>query len=480
MASVYEVRHEKTDHVAALKVPQVGLEQALVDRFLAEATVHFQLVQRPHIVAPLSFGTLPDSRPYLVMQFVEGQTLEEWLRARGAKEGDARLELAEALRFGIQLAEGLSQAHGLNPPIIHRDLKPANVFVEARMVTVAKGQAPNLLIGDFGLAWRRGGEALHSGTPEYISPEQALNLEPTVQSDLYTLGVILYELLEGCLPIRGADVLELMDAHRRAPPRPLEGDYPEGVAELVMELLEKHPENRPSSARQVVNRLTSVLDRIEGRRDPTQVSFDLNAYQAARPTEQLPPLRERAAAAKRDEARDQETLARQESLVRGQRRNLVVGLVLLAAIVAFFVARAVPSPTAEPAEVARVEAPVVAPAVVPLADSLDAGSPTSSADAGSLEAVPVPTAAPDELAPVATVRPKPQVPKPAACEPTADWKRLMRGNLEVLETNGRGLPALEMEEEAEKVGRAIAQASTPAECAKANSMFEALKKRALK
>lgn len=423
MATVYEVKHEKTEHLAALKVPQAGLEQALVDRFLAEATVHFQLVQRPHIVAPLSFGTLPDGRPYLVMQLVTGQTLAEWLGDRFVRTGSARLERAEALRFGIQLAEGLAEAHGLNPPVIHRDLKPANIFVETRTVVVSGKDVPNLLIGDFGLAWRRGGEALHSGTPEYVSPEQAMNLEPTVQSDLYTLGVILYELLEGCLPITGADVIELVDAHRRDPPRPLAGDHPAVLADLVMSLLEKHPEERPATARQVASRLTAVLDEIEGRRESTQVNFDLNAYQAARPTDQLPPVAQRAAASKDEQDRDRNGLAAQEATVRRPFRSLWLGLVILAAFIAFLIVRPDrPAP--------RPETPV--PGVPPPPE------PAVPAPPAPLAVVPaVPPAQVDDLAPIQpnppvvpvkppTARP---VPKEIDCTPDERWRKIVTNDL---------------------------------------------------
>jgi hypothetical protein len=464
MATVYEVRHELTTHVAALKVPQAGLEQTLVDRFLAEATVHFQLVQRPHIVAPLSFGTLPDARPYLVMQLVEGPTLEEWLNSHRATTGATQLELPEALRFGIQLAEGLAQAHELNPPVIHRDLKPANIFVESRTVTVCGKAVPNLLIGDFGLAWRRGGEALHSGTPEYVSPEQAMNLEPTVQSDLYTFGVILYELLEGCLPITGADVVELVDAHRRKPPRPLQGEHPEALAELVMRLLEKHPENRPASARQVGSRLTTVLDEIEGRRESTQVNFDLNAYQASRPTDQLPPVQERAAAA-RDQARDMDSLGGREGVARRRSPALFIALALLVAVVAFVFLRPDRKDTTRPpdAEV-RVEPPP-APAVAPSLAAVVVLAPDASA-------VPLDDLAPLSSRPV-TAAVKPPTPKAVRqaidCMPDERWRRIMTNDLNEVRDLVAAKSSLEQYAAFEQVQVGIleraSRAATPEQCA---------------
>ena len=223
------------------------------ERFRREVQVAAKL-QHPHIVPLLAAGQ-SDSLLYYVMPFVEGESL----RQRLARE--AELPVAEALRLIRDIADALSHAH--RHGIVHRDIKPENVLLSERHAVVA----------DFGIAKaieeghaRTGadGPGLTSvgftvGTPAYMAPEQAVGDAGTDhRADLYSLGVVAYEMLAGQPPFRGATSQELIAAHVATPPEPLAARRPAcppAVAAAVMRCLEKRPADRPQSADDVLSLL---------------------------------------------------------------------------------------------------------------------------------------------------------------------------------------------------------------------------------
>src|ERR1700732_3771531 len=160
-----------------------------LERFRREARAVAQL-SHPHVVGVIDAGE-DESRPYIVFEYVEGETLKERIRRLG------RLPIAEAVAYAIEIARALGAAHARH--IVHRDVKPQNVLIDE------EGCAK---VTDFGIARTLDEEGLTAdgrvlGTTDYVSPEQALGQPVTGQSDLYSLGIVLYEMLTGEVPFRG-------------------------------------------------------------------------------------------------------------------------------------------------------------------------------------------------------------------------------------------------------------------------------------
>ncbi len=269
MGEVYLARHETLPKPAAVKVLKADMaaDQEWKRRFVREAEAVSSL-NHPGIVQLYNFGTLDDGRQYLVMEFIDGQPLDALIARRGS------LSPFETLNIAEQVLDGLAEAHKAG--VVHRDLKPANVILEATRST-----EPRVKLVDFGLARRsRAGESgpllaadvaaaeekssLLAGTPHYMAPEQALGRAVDGRADVYSLGVMLYEMLSGRLPFEDQNLVRLLDRQVREAPVPLEkvaGHLPPDVAAFVDSLLVKSPEDRPSAeiARHTVKRLCRGL-----------------------------------------------------------------------------------------------------------------------------------------------------------------------------------------------------------------------------
>jgi dienelactone hydrolase/predicted Ser/Thr protein kinase len=238
MGIVYKAEDLKLKRTVALKFlpPQLAEFTELRERFLIEAQAAAAL-SHPNICVIHEVGEAED-RPYIAMEYVEGETLRDRV-----KKGPLKPE--EALDIVTQVAAGLSEAHGKG--IIHRDIKSANIMV------TGKGQAK---VMDFGLAKLRGGSSLTKsqttlGTVAYMSPEQARGDELDQRTDLWSLGVVLYEMLTGELPFRGDRDLSVIHSIIHEEPKPLKQQkppVPEELQQVVARALRKNRDSRYSSA----------------------------------------------------------------------------------------------------------------------------------------------------------------------------------------------------------------------------------------
>ena len=195
------------------------------------------------------------SRLYLVMEYVDGELLRERLR------GEGRLPIATAIELGIKIADALVYLHGQG--VVHRDLKPENIMLTADggVKLMDFGIAFDATQGD--LTWS--GLSPSVGTPEYMAPEQVRARHGDERTDLYSLGVILYEMLTGKVPWSGDSAQQVMHAKLEedpTPPRALRPEIPPALEEVVLHALERRPERRPESAlelREALAHLDSVV-----------------------------------------------------------------------------------------------------------------------------------------------------------------------------------------------------------------------------
>lgn len=243
LAQVYRVVHRDYGDEFALKwiKPQERTPQAL-RRFQRELALGKELIH-PRLVRVLAFGTCAGS-PYLVMELVRGQTLAARL-AQGA------LSRTEALQLGIEVCQALEELHTRG--LVHRDLKPENMMLSPTGVRLLDYGA---LKGEACVALTASGTAL--GTPLYMSPEHLNARKVDHRSDLYSLGVVLYEALSGRLPFLGEDAAQVLAGHLYETPAPLQGVDPE-VGRVVGWLMAKNPADRPEHARMARHALERLL-----------------------------------------------------------------------------------------------------------------------------------------------------------------------------------------------------------------------------
>ncbi len=256
MGAVYRGTYLKTGQVLAIKVmaPGYGANNAAAsERFKREVAILKQL-KHPNIVRLFGEGKTGGVR-YYAMEYVEGESLDKVMARRD------RMTWEEVVEFGTQLCSALQHAHEAG--IVHRDLKPSNLMI------LADG---TLKLTDFGIAKDLDETQLTStnctvGTASYMSPEQCRGEKNiTHKSDLYSLGVVFFELLTGRKPFQADSPMELFLKHvNEPPPRPSQFalDIPVWLDTLVCQLLEKKPEHRPLDANMVANVLTSIQQKVE-------------------------------------------------------------------------------------------------------------------------------------------------------------------------------------------------------------------------
>lgn len=273
MASVYAGRDLRLSRRVAIKIPHAHYlnDPDFLSRFRHEALAAAMLTH-PNIVDVYDVGQ-DGGVPYIVMEFVEGTNLKTII----ARE--APLPIPRAVDLAIQIAEGLHVAHKAG--LVHRDVKPQNIIV------TPDGQAH---ISDFGVAKSRFSTALTEtgiafGTVDYISPEQAQGRQATPLSDIYSLGVVIYEMLTGRLPFTGDSALAVAMKHiteTPIPPRQLNPQIPPGLEALVLQAMAKDPAQRPASALELANALSHYA---QAAQQETLVNPNL-----ARPIAPLPRL----------------------------------------------------------------------------------------------------------------------------------------------------------------------------------------------
>jgi eukaryotic-like serine/threonine-protein kinase len=265
MGTVYRATHLLIDRPVAIKVlnSRYVEDEAAQVRFRREARAAGRL-QHANAVTVTDFGTTSDGLVYIVMELLEGQTLRDVL----ARE--APLDVARAVSIMLQISSAVAAAHDAG--IIHRDLKPANIFIVKR-----KEAPPFVKVLDFGIA-KLAADALDDddpqtltqvgamiGTPRYMSPEQCDGRHLTPAADVYSLGIILYEMLTGTTPFNGTSPLAIAikhSSHAPRPPREFVATIPVALEEVVLHTLEKKPEDRPQDAEAFRRELYEVAERL--------------------------------------------------------------------------------------------------------------------------------------------------------------------------------------------------------------------------
>ncbi|HEY0407756.1 MAG TPA: serine/threonine-protein kinase [Pyrinomonadaceae bacterium] len=265
MGTVYRATHLLIDRPVAVKLlnPRFVEDEAAQARFRREARAAGRL-QHSNAVAVTDFGRTADGYVYIVMELLEGRTLRDVL----ARE--APLDTARAVSMMMQISAAVAAAHEAG--IIHRDLKPANIFIVQR-----KDAPPFVKVLDFGIA-KLAAESIDDddpktltavgvmiGTPKYMSPEQCDGGPLTPASDVYSLGIILYEMLTGTTPFTGTSPLAIALKHSTEEPRPPREwvvTIPPAIEELVLKALKKNPLERPQNAAEFRRELYATAERL--------------------------------------------------------------------------------------------------------------------------------------------------------------------------------------------------------------------------
>lgn len=226
MGIVYGARHAAVGKLVAVKALRAHLasDAEAIQRFNAEATAATSIGNQ-HIVETFDFGRLPDGTAYLVMEYLEGRSLSELL------EGWAPLPLERITHIGVQIAEALDAAHRAG--IVHRDLKPDNVFLCEREDDPDFVKILDFGIAKFGVSQARLTQAgAVFGTPAYMSPEQALGEATDGRTDIYALGVMLYEMACGSVPFQAESAIAVLAQHAKEEPQALSARKPDVSREL--------------------------------------------------------------------------------------------------------------------------------------------------------------------------------------------------------------------------------------------------------
>ena len=454
MGLVYLARHEFIDRRFAVKAlkPDVAADAAMARNFLREAQV-LSVLKHPNIVDIVSFGALPDGRHYMVMEFLEGRTLEDELIQQGRVSPERALVLADQVLLALEAAHDAG--------VIHRDLKPSNVFLNR-----ASGSVEVVKLLDFGLARQQPialaglqgeeGKTVIAGTPDYISPEQALGHAPTPACDVYSFGVMLFELLAGFRPFDPPQTAEdrttaLLHAHLQVTPPTLKElgvVVPDAMSELVAQCLKKNPDDRPRSAAE----LRAMLSAFRPATPAGPLALPT-------PTKLVEPI-----VLEKAIERDLEAAV--------QRRSWKGPVAILAAVIALLLAvvfwpdapvEPPPAPVTPVAEVTPPPAPAPSPSPAPVVEA-PKPAPDDLAALPDIAAKPAPkklvvaTPPPTERTVIAVEQ--------SDCEPDDRWRAASRVHLQELQSLAADDEARwkEFERVEPSLSQAITNAATGAQC----------------
>lgn len=256
MANVYLAHDTILDRNVAVKVLRGDLanDEKFVRRFQREALSASSL-SHPNIVEMYDVGE-DDGQYYIVMEYVDGKTLKQVLKSRG------KLSITEVIDIMLQLTDGMAHAH--DAYIIHRDIKPQNIMI------LSNGM---IKITDFGVAASLNSTQLTQtnsvmGTVHYLPPEQAQGKGSTIKSDIYSMGIMMYELLTGLVPYKGDNAVEIALKHLKEPVpsvRKVDPTIPQSIENIIIRATAKNPKNRYTDARSMHEDLKTALD--DSRKD---------------------------------------------------------------------------------------------------------------------------------------------------------------------------------------------------------------------
>jgi formylglycine-generating enzyme required for sulfatase activity/serine/threonine protein kinase len=284
MGMVFKAEDPQLERTVALKLmlPAIAQRKEARERFLREARAAAKL-EHDHIIPIFQVGE-DRGVPYIAMPFLKGMSVEDWLKKKG------RFTIPQVLRLGREIAKGLQAAHERG--LVHRDIKPANLWLDA----TTQGR---IKILDFGLArpvkddTQLTQDGAIVGTPAFMAPEQACGGAVDARCDLFSLGAVLYLLCTGQKPFAGANTLQILNALATTTPKPvsdLNPDVPATLSELVMKLLAKDPENRPASAKAVVEAIVAIeRERLRANTLTPPVSSQVMAKTVSTPSQIIKP-----------------------------------------------------------------------------------------------------------------------------------------------------------------------------------------------
>ena len=249
MSDVYKARCHKLNRLVAIKVlkQEYSTDKNFVTKFWAEAQSAACLAH-PNIVNVYDVGN-DQSIYYIVMELVEGVTLKKYIERKG------KLEIRESIGIAMQVCQGMEAAHDQN--IIHRDIKPQNIIIS---------RDGKVKVTDFGIARAASTQTISSnamGSVHYISPEQARGGYCDERSDIYSMGIVMYELLTGELPFKGDNAVEIALKHLKEPITDIRekvSTIPNSIVNIIKRATAKNPKNRYNDAREMHEDLKTCLD----------------------------------------------------------------------------------------------------------------------------------------------------------------------------------------------------------------------------